>query len=134
VSGHEWRHGRRRPPWWPENEPFPPADWGRRRVRFQRRFAVFAFIAFLLFATVLAVIVSVFVQIFTALFGGPPHPIVYAIFGLFLLFTLTAGTRSASRIAGPLGDLIEAAEGIERGDYSAPVRGRCARSRARSTR
>ncbi|HZP96668.1 MAG TPA: HAMP domain-containing sensor histidine kinase [Candidatus Limnocylindria bacterium] len=117
-----------RPPWWPESEPFPPARWRHGRARFRRRFAVFALVAFLVAALVMALLVATLVQAFAAVFGGPPHPVVIALAALFVLFALTAGTRSARRIAGPLGDLVDAAERIESGDYSVRVRVRGPRS------
>lgn len=117
----EW-DGRERPPWWPEGEPFPPPSWPRTRRRFMRRFAVFALVAFMVFALVMALLVSVLVQMFTAIAGGPPHPIVMVIVLLLLLFVITGGARSARRLARRLGDLIEAAERVESGDYGVRVR------------
>lgn len=114
--------GRARPAWWPEDEPFPPSAWPRTRRRFMRRFAVFALLAFLGFALVLAFVVSLLAQAFTAIAGGPPHPIVMAAMLVVLLFLLTGGARSARRLAARLGDLIEAAERVQAGDYTTRVR------------
>src|SRR5688500_19412732 len=60
-----------RPPWWPKEEPFPPArgDWPRMRGHFMRRFAVFAFLAFLFFAFVVAAFVTLLLGAFST--SGP---------------------------------------------------------------
>ena len=113
-------HGGGRPPWWPENEAFPPPGWRRPHV-FRRRFAVFMFVAALAFAIFLAFLVYVIVQAFTLVVGSPPPAFVMVIGGIFLFFTLTAGARRAQRLARPVGDLIEAAERVEHGDYAARV-------------
>ncbi len=120
-AGPDRRWGRGRPPWWPEDEPFPPKDWPRRHRRPAPRFFVFALVAFVIFAVLIASFVAVLVQVFTLVAGGPPHPVVIALGVIFLFFALTAGTRSARRIAAPVRDLIDAAERVERGDYSARV-------------
>lgn len=115
-----WRGGRR-PPWWPENEPFPPNDWHRGRHHFMRRFAVFAVLAFLVFASVFALLVALLVQAVTAIAGGPPPGVIVALAVLFVLFALTSGARGARRVATVVGDLVDAAERVEHGDYSVRV-------------
>jgi signal transduction histidine kinase len=50
--------------------------------------------------------------------------VAFVILGVFVLFMLSAGTRSARRIATPIADLIDAAERIERGDYATRVTAR----------
>ncbi|HEU5287872.1 MAG TPA: HAMP domain-containing sensor histidine kinase [Candidatus Limnocylindria bacterium] len=114
--------GGARPPWWPEGEPFPPAEWRQRRHRMRPRWALFMFLAFLVFALFLAFLLYTLVQGITMVFGSPPPAIVMVVGALFLFFTLTAGMRSARRLAGPIGDLIDAVERIGRGDYSVRVR------------
>ncbi|TAN35058.1 HAMP domain-containing histidine kinase [bacterium] len=106
----------RRPPWWPEGEPFPPARrWGRRRPpAFVRRIGC-------LFLAVLAV---------TALAGAAAGGMV-ARLGLlpvallataFAAVVVAAGAGGMRRMTRPMDDLIEAARRIEAGDYSAEVR------------
>ena len=116
--------GRERPPWWPEGEPFPPSNWRRVRRRFMRRFAVFALVALVVFALVMTFFIALMAQLFTAVAGSPPHPIVVIFFVIFLLFALSGGVRSARRFAVRLGDLIEAAARVESGDYSVRVQPR----------
>lgn len=110
-----------RPPWWPEGEPFLPAEWRQRRYRMRPRWAGAMFLAFLVFALFLAFLLYTLVQGITMVFGSPPPAVVLVVGALFLFFTLTAGTRSAQRLAGPIGDLIDAVERIGQGDFSVRV-------------
>jgi len=106
---------RRRPPWWPEGEPFPPArPWGRRGPPFfMWRIGCFA-------AGVLA---------FTALIGAVAGSLL-ARFGflpvaglvmVFLIVLIAFGAGGMRRMTRPMDNLIEAAGRIESGDYSARV-------------
>src|SRR6185369_1615540 len=90
-----WTPGEPKPAWWPRNEPFPPTNWPQMRARFMTRMATFAAMAFVMF--------SLFV---------------------WLVFFVFAGARGARRIARPIGDLIDAAEHVERGDYTTRLRAR----------
>jgi two-component system, OmpR family, sensor histidine kinase BaeS len=109
---------RSRPPWWPENEPFPPARrWGRGYgpppfVRWIGCFVLTLFGVSLLAGGLAG-----------ALFGrgGGIHP--FFLFPIFVVIALVAlgvlgGVR---RMAQPMNNLIEAARRIESGDYSARV-------------
>ncbi len=120
-------HGmpRGRPPWWPENEPFPPEDgrrWRGMRGHFMRRVA-------LLFLTValLAVLALTLVAWLVASALGPLEVsgtlgraalLVGAALGAIALALAAGGMR---RVAAPIGDLIEAAGRVESGDYAARV-------------
>ncbi len=109
----------RRPPWWPEGEPFPPQRWGRRRgpapfIRF-----VGCFVLLTLFVALLA---GGFIG---AIFGRGEwqHP-----FFPFFLFPIVLVALIAIAVGGgvrrmtrPLNNLIDAARRIESGDYSAQV-------------
>ena len=124
-----WRWGTsdsgERPPWWPQDEPFPPArgDWPRMRGHFMRRFAVFALLAFLFFAFVVAAFITLLISAFST--SGPGlgafAPLI-AIFALLVVATTVA--RAIRRVVVPLGDLIDAAEKIEAGNYAVRVRPR----------
>jgi signal transduction histidine kinase len=115
------RFGRGRPPWWPEDEVWPPegASWHRVRRRFLRRIAfllVFAFGAFVLMST-----------LWFAAFGGhaggdrewrgPP------IFGFFIVLVVAVFviTRFVRRTATPIADVMEAAARLAAGDYTTRV-------------
>jgi signal transduction histidine kinase len=129
AGRRRWRWGAsdsgERPPWWPQNEPFPPArgDWPRMRGHFMRRFAVFALLAFLFFAFVVAAFVTLLISALST--SGPGlgafGPLV-AIFALFVVATTVA--RAIRRVVVPLGDLIDAAEKVEAGNYAVRVRPR----------
>jgi signal transduction histidine kinase len=106
---------RRRPPWWPEGEPFPPTNrWGHRGPPpFIRRVGCF-FIAVL----AAAVLTGVVVGGLAAQTG--PWPVALAAFVLVFL-TVVAGFGGLRRMTRPVAGLVDAATRIESGDYSAHV-------------
>jgi signal transduction histidine kinase len=91
------------------------------RVRFMRRMAAFAFVAFLLFAFLVAGFIAVLMSTFGAVAGGggPGAFVLAAFLVLVISFNVARGVR---RLIVPLGDLIDAAERVESGDYSVRVR------------
>jgi len=120
-EGSMWSRSGQRPRWWPENEPYPPADWRPLRVRFMRRMAAFALVAFLLFAFVVAAFVTLLISTVGAVTGGGGVGafVLAAFLVLVVSFNVARGIR---RLIAPLGDLIDAAERVESGDYSVRVR------------
>jgi len=120
-EGSMWSRSGQRPQWWPENEPYPPADWRPLRVRFMRRMAAFALVAFLLFAFVVAAFVTLLISTVGAVTGGGGVGafVLAAFLVLVVSFNVARGIR---RLIAPLGDLIDAAERVESGDYSVRVR------------
>jgi signal transduction histidine kinase len=106
----------RRPPWWPEGEPFPPQRWGRRGygpppfVRYIGCFVVTALGVVLLTGGLMG-----------ALFGRFGfHP--FVLFPIFLLVLIAVAVSGGMRrVTRPMDNLIEAARRIESGDYSARV-------------
>ena len=109
----------RRPPWWPEGEPFPPYRWGRRGrpapfVRFVG--------CFVLLILVVALATGGFIG---AIFGreGTVHPFFpFFLFPIFLVVLIAiAVSGGVRRMTRPMNNLIEAARRIESGDYSAQV-------------
>ncbi len=123
-------HPKRRPPWWPEGEEWPPADWsGYQRGPWRHRsgppfifrlgcglfvFGLFIFVAFSALAWIVG---SVFGQISSLPSGNGPL-VVLLVLALVAAFFAFRGVR---RMSAPLDDLADAAERIERGDYSARV-------------
>jgi two-component system, OmpR family, sensor histidine kinase BaeS len=104
----------RRPPWWPEGEPFPPRRWGRRGPpAFVRRLGCF-FVAIL--AT--AVLVGTVIGGLVAQLGGWPVAVLATVLVAFLV---AAGTSVARRMTRPMDSLIDAAGRIEAGDYTVQV-------------
>ena len=119
---------RQRPPWWPENEEWPPKRWGHMRGKpFFRRmgcfFFGFAFLAFMGLLGILRFILAPFVDSQ----GRPPfdRPDFIVPFGfvgfVLLVFAIGWGARSLRRMFTPLDDLFNASERLANGDYSVRV-------------
>ena len=106
----------RRPPWWPEGEPFPPECWGRRGYGpppFIRWIG-----CFVLSALALALLTG---GLLGALFGHEGfHPIVLFPILVIILIAVAVG-GGVRRMTRPMSNLIDAARRIESGDYSAQV-------------
>ena len=126
------RHLRRhpRPPWWPENEEWPPR--GRRRFQrirshnpFFRRlgcmFAAFGLFAFFGFVAVVSFILDSLhlINISFGKFQGliPAAGIAFAF--VVLLLALTA--RNLRGVSTPLDELLQASDKVAEGDYSVRV-------------
>ncbi|HET7339292.1 MAG TPA: HAMP domain-containing sensor histidine kinase [Candidatus Dormibacteraeota bacterium] len=107
----------RRPPWWPEGEPFPPERrWGRGPAPIIRLIGCF----------VLVVLAVSFLTggLFGILFGGVgpgPHPFFFLPLLLIVVLIVLAVAGGVRRVAGPMNSFIDAARRIESGDYSAQV-------------
>jgi signal transduction histidine kinase len=131
MNPHSRFSHRQPPPWWPENEEWPPTReaWrrvGRRNPFFRRMgcfFFVFAFLAFIGLLGILRFILAPFLNFE----GAPPldrpgYLIPLAFFGFMLLvFSIAWGARSIRRISRPLDQLVEASNKVAEGDYSVRV-------------
>ena len=120
-----------RPPWWPENEEWPPTREAWRRVRrrnpFFRRmgcfFFAFAFLAFMGLLGILRFILAPFIDFQ----GSPPleRPDFIFPFGvlgfILLVFAVGWGARGLRRISRPLDELVDASSKVADGDYSVRV-------------
>jgi signal transduction histidine kinase len=106
---------RRRPPWWPEGEPFPPPGrWGRRGPpAFVRRIG--CFVVAVLAVTALG---GVAAGGLLARLGLLPVALLAGVFAVLVVGVAVGGMRRMTR---PMGTLIDAARRIESGDYSAQV-------------
>jgi signal transduction histidine kinase len=126
--GPKWQHGRWqsrgfRPPWWPENEPFPPTDgaaWRGMRRRFLRRVVIWL----ALFFGVVFLVTAVSVALLSGQFDRGDHERFVPFFpilalGLVVAFVIVA--RAVRRTAGPVGDVMEAADRVAAGDYTVQV-------------
>lgn len=108
-----------RPPWWPEGEPFPPAQgWPGMRRRFFRKIAI----AFVLFVAVLVGITALLVELVSRAGAGRPGAILVGL-ALVLAAVVLVG-RWIRRAAEPIGDVMEAADRVAAGDLAARVRPR----------
>ncbi|MGZ9234311.1 MAG: sensor histidine kinase [Anaerolineales bacterium] len=131
MNPHPRFSHRQRPPWWPENEEWPPSReaWrrvGRRNPFFRRMgcfFFGFAFLAFIGFLGILRFILAPFIDSQ----GGPPFTGPDYIFPLgflgfiLLVFTVGWGARSLRRMSRPLDELVNASHKVAEGDYSIRV-------------
>jgi signal transduction histidine kinase len=119
-----------RPPWWPENEEWPPRDpraWrymGRRNPFFRRMgcvFLVFNLIGFVLLFSISAFILNVLgvLQISGNQYSLllPAAAILFALIVLVFVFA----TRNLRRMSRPLDELVEASNKVADGDYSVRV-------------
>ena len=118
----QWRPGPSVPPWWPVNEPWPPRrgprDWGRHRAPFRRRVGwLFALALFLVIVGATTVISWFFPG---GGMAGPPFRVMRVGFGLLWLLFIVGFFRTGMRHFGfPLGDIVDAADRVAAGDYSA---------------
>jgi len=121
-----WRGPRRRPPWWPEGEPFPPpwaGGWAGGRRRFPRRLAgLFALFIGLTFVASGLLVRWLSGGTGQGERGGPWLPVPLLVVGL-LAAVFLAG-RAVRRTAAPIGDVMEAADRVAGGDYGARVEAR----------
>lgn len=106
---------RRRPPWWPEGEPFPPA-W-RRGSHGPPRFIRMIGCLFLV-ALGLAALAGGLVGAFIGRVGFLPVVVLGVVLVLIVGSGVFGGVRRMTR---PVDNLAEAARKIEAGDYSAQV-------------
>src|ERR671923_2264737 len=120
-GGTGWARGK--PPWWPDDEPWPPRGpeaWPALRRRFVRRFVVFLL-------TAVAVVGGSAVLIGRFVFDGgglrrPGPPFLFVPFWvLVLLVIVVLVVKAGRRFAEPLGDVMAAADRVAGGDYATRV-------------
>ncbi|HLO32457.1 MAG TPA: HAMP domain-containing sensor histidine kinase [Anaerolineales bacterium] len=119
---------RRRPPWWPENEEWPPKRWRYMRANpFFRRmgcfFFAFSFLAFIGLLGILRFTLSPFIGIHPSPpLNRPEFLFPLGFLGFILLVSAVGwGARSLRRISRPLDELVEASNKVAEGDYSVRV-------------
>jgi two-component system, OmpR family, sensor histidine kinase BaeS len=134
VSRRAWRERYQsefRPPWWPENEEWPPRSrhqW--RRVRrhnpFIRRFgcvfAVFNLFSLVLIAAVVGLILNALgiIRFSINQFQSVLEPL-GGVFFAIVIAMLVLSALDLRRMSAPLDDLLEASNKIAEGDYSSRV-------------
>ena len=123
---HPFSH-RQRPPWWPENEEWPPKRWGQLRGRpFFRRmgclFLLFNLFGFLIFAVITALVYSLVNRGLTP--STPFFDLILTAGVFFLLFVIgisILGARNFRRTFYRLDELVDASNKVAEGDYTVRV-------------
>jgi len=119
-----------RPPWWPENEEWPPRGrmpWrrmGRHNPFFRRLgclFAIFNLLGFVIFGSIIGLILN---SLGIIKISAPQVQWFFPFVVLFLVFaiaTAALAARNLRRVSRPLDDLVEASSKVADGDFSARV-------------
>ena len=131
MKHHPNFSSRNRPPWWPENEEWPPTPeaWrrvGRRNPFFRRMgcfFFGFAFLAFVGLLGILRLVLAPFIDLHgTPPFDRPDFIFPFGLLGFILLILAIGwGARSLRRMSVPLDNLLEASDKVAEGDFSVRV-------------
>ena len=131
MNPHNRFSHRQRPPWWPENEEWPPTreSWrrvGRRNPFFRRMgcfFFGFAFLAFIGLLGIVRWVLSTWIDApGESALDGSGYILPYVFLGFVLLvFAVGWGARSLRRTFMPLDELYNASERVANGDYSTRV-------------
>jgi signal transduction histidine kinase len=112
-----WRHDAPRPHWWPEGEPWPPAKKPDRRLGFLRKVGCF-------FGLIFALMVAA--SILAAIFSDDGGRHDAGPFEGFVVLILVAvgiffAVRAVRRTAGPIAEVMSAADRVADGDYAVRV-------------
>lgn len=128
-----WSPPRERPPWWPNNEAWPPErGWGGPPRRFFWRFIAFLLVFFVLVNVVLGVIWGVVMQTGAHLPGSEPGsppgfffpwPVLLLVVLVAVVGSIASG-RALRRVAEPLEEVMAATSRVAGGDHSARVKPR----------
>jgi signal transduction histidine kinase len=119
-----------RPPWWPENEQWPPRDprqwrkFGRHNPFFRRLgclFLVFNLVTMAIFAGIIGVILNIFGVVHFSLDRFQWVIPLAALLFVAALVALVFTAMNLRRMSTPLDDLLEASSKVADGDYSARV-------------
>ena len=132
MKHHRHFSYRQRPPWWPENEEWPPKRWRHMRGKpFFRRMGCF-FILFSFFACIgVMALLRFFLDPFVEFhnlppnmppFGRPDFIFPFGIIGFFILLaTIFFAARNLRRMSMPLDELLEASNHVANGDFTVRV-------------
>jgi two-component system, OmpR family, sensor histidine kinase BaeS len=111
----------RRPSWWPENEPWPPARPTRRK-RFLRGIGCLFALLGMLFLGGMAILSVYLLGLFHYVIARD-QLIIFLVLGFFIfaLFAFVVGRIGMRRLVNPVNDLLQAAESIGQGNYAVHV-------------
>jgi two-component system, OmpR family, sensor histidine kinase BaeS len=118
------RYRMQRPPWWPDNRPWPPERRSHRHSPFFRRlgclFGLFNLLGFIFFIILVAFLLRNFgPEEFAGLLQWAV-PLGLAVLMLIALNVFVT-VRGLRRLSAPLDDMLEAAGRVAGGDYSTRV-------------
>lgn len=143
--GHpRWPPFRGRPPWWPEDEPWPPAGpsgtqaWQRMRRHFLRRAVLFLAAVVTLTVGLSALLLWAaasllgFLRVPSGGTGLGPAALVIVL--MLVLVGVGFAARAFRRMAAPVGDLMAALGRVADGNYSMRIRERGPREARTLTR
>lgn len=124
MNPHHFSH-RNRPPWWPENEEWPPKRWGRGRPFFRRMgcfFLLFNLVGILVFAIIAGVAYNALYR------GATPNSAFFdfiltvgLLFIAFVIGMAVLAARNFRRMFNPLDELVDASNKVAGGDYTVRV-------------
>lgn len=125
-------HPRPKPPWWPDNEEWPPKRWRHMRGKpFFRRmgcfFILFSFMACIGVMALLRFLLDPFVEFHNMPpnmhpLGRPDFIFPFGLIGFFILLAAVFfGVRNLRRMSMPLDELLEASSRVADGDFSVRV-------------
>lgn len=127
MNPHSRFSHRQRPPWWPENEAWPPERWRHMRGRpFFRRMGCLFVLFILFFLLVFAVLTAL---IYNLLYQGvtPRNPFfdlfltAGVIFIAFMIGMAVVAARNFRQMVNPLDELVDASTKVADGDYTVRV-------------
>ncbi|PYQ78719.1 MAG: two-component sensor histidine kinase [Acidobacteria bacterium] len=117
-------HPRRPPPWWPANEPWPPATrgpWLYRRNRFMRRAGCLVAAVLFLSAIGAATLLSFALGRAGIVSGLAQLSVLVVVAAIGLLLFSMMFLRVMRRVGSPIADIVEAADRVASSDFSVRI-------------